>query len=101
MTERGRDPLDPIGSECQGDENGERNLRALGLDRESKRGVADVHSANPAQEQIERGQPEPRPDERDGNLDQYGRAGLLFFCAHSSQSVALACNRAPQLAHRL
>ena len=32
---------------------------------------------------------------------QYGRVCLLRFCAHSSQSVALASSRAPQHPHRL
>lgn len=36
-----------------------------------------------------------RPD-----VAQWGRAGRLFRWAHSWHNVALACNRAPQLAHR-
>ena len=100
-TEEAAEPFDPIGSECEWDEQRDRHSRPLGFGEDRKRSMTNVHSANPTEHSIEYGEPQPGRNEREPNRAQYGRAGLLFFCAHSSHSVALAWSRTPHAPQRL
>ena len=110
-----KQPLDPVRRERDRNEHRERNARPSAFDEQRDRGVAGVHSARPPEESVERRPATPTArSARRRSRTCFTRAtsapppalntdapGLLRFCAHSSQSVALACSVAPQLPHRL